>query len=641
MTTLALFALAETPFSVDEISVRLSPVDRMDAITILGTAGAVVNIIDLIGKSIKTLRDLRERWKDAEFITLNLITQLIALKAALSKISEWISSDLAYHPHHYQLVMDLGESIGCCKMLVKSMDDQLARLQCGPDDKLDLESRLRIVFEDKTSHDFQKYIKRQTNALTLLLVACNCKSMFEQKLLLENPISRQVFDNVKEDSSSVVVLADKDSGISEVSKYSATSSNMSTEFQFDSELFNSAVYQRAVRSMFRYPKASEKHSAKLLLLGARESGKELLMKQMKLSHHNENHMTELLCYKYTILSAVVDLLRQILLLIEEMDSENSFRPRSALTNIIWQQNLPLDGITPQLAAAMDHSLETILPLLPRIRQMQSLLPSFDDALYFLEHIPRITDPQYVPSETDILRLPAQYENIWDKSVQATRLSFGKLSMHVIGCSGDSESQRADWIAHFKDVNGVVFVVDLCSYDQALPSNPNNTRLMKCLDLINVMGTGRSIYTKLMESLYLFEILVNSRPYRNTSIFLIFTGIEELQLKMTESPLSEYFSDYDGGHDIDSTVEYILSLFLNANKEKLRIYSDVLYLKGHKEFQLDAVLESLSARFMPKPPKDERTTINRYRHQFSTRIASMGMLGPSILETQANSFPVPC
>ena len=131
--------------------------------------------------------------------------------------------------------------------------------------------------------------------------------------------------------------------------------------------------------MFRYPKASKKHYAKLLLLGARESGKELLMKQMKVSRRNENHMTELLCYKYTILSAVVDLLRQILLLVEEMDSENSFRPRAATTNIIWQQNLPLDGITPQLAAAMDHSLEAVLPHLPRIRQMQNLLPLFEAA----------------------------------------------------------------------------------------------------------------------------------------------------------------------------------------------------------------------------------------------------------------------
>ncbi len=83
----------------------------MDAITILGTAGAVVNIIDIIGRSIKTLRDLHDRWEDADLIALNLITQLGALKAALSQISEWVSSDLAYHPHHYQLVMDLGSQL--------------------------------------------------------------------------------------------------------------------------------------------------------------------------------------------------------------------------------------------------------------------------------------------------------------------------------------------------------------------------------------------------------------------------------------------------------------------------------------------------------------------------------------------------
>ena len=145
----------------------------MDAITILGTAGAVVNIIEVIGRSIKTLRDLYERWNDAELIAINLITQLIALKAALAKISEWITSDLAYQEHHYQLVMDLGESIGCCKMLVKSMDGHLAKLQCGLDNRLDVESRLRIVFESKVCENFQNYIQRQTSALTLLLTACN------------------------------------------------------------------------------------------------------------------------------------------------------------------------------------------------------------------------------------------------------------------------------------------------------------------------------------------------------------------------------------------------------------------------------------------------------------------------------------
>ena len=214
-------------------------------------------------------------------------------------------------------------------------------------------------------------------------------------------------------------------------------------------------------------------------------------------------------------------------------------------------------------------------------------------------------------------------------------------MHVAGCSGDSESQRADWMVHFKDMDGVIFVVDLCSYDQALPPHPNNTRLMKCLDLFNVMGTGRSIYTKLMESLYIFETVVNSHPCRNTSISLMFTGLEEFQWKLTESPLSEIFSDYDGGRDTDRAIQYILSLFQNVNEERLKVYSDVLYLKGHKEFELDPVLDSLSERVMPRVLKDKRKNISRNQHRSSTRIASMGMLRPRFLEAQNKSFPVPC
>lgn len=145
----------------------------MDAITVLGTAGALANLIDTVCKSIKVLHDLHDRWKGADLMVMNLITQLVALKAALAKIEEWMSSELAYKEHYYQLVMDIGESIGCCRILVKSMEDQLATLKCNEHNTLDLQSRLQVVFADKAGRDFQKYIKRQTSALTLLLVACN------------------------------------------------------------------------------------------------------------------------------------------------------------------------------------------------------------------------------------------------------------------------------------------------------------------------------------------------------------------------------------------------------------------------------------------------------------------------------------
>lgn len=103
----------------------------MDPVTILGTAGAVLSIIDVLSRTLKSLRDLYNTWKDADLTIVNLMSQLIALRAALGKISEWMSLDLAHVPQHHQLVMDLEDSVTCCRMLVKTMDDQLSKLT-GP-----------------------------------------------------------------------------------------------------------------------------------------------------------------------------------------------------------------------------------------------------------------------------------------------------------------------------------------------------------------------------------------------------------------------------------------------------------------------------------------------------------------------------
>ena len=145
----------------------------MDPATIVGTAAAVADIVGIISKTIKVLRNLHYRWKDADLIIISLVAQLTSLRAALNKISEWISSDLADVPQHHQLVLDLEDSVTCCRTLMKSMDSQISKLDWTTDDTLNLGSRIKFIFENKASKDFQKFIKRQTNALTLLLTACN------------------------------------------------------------------------------------------------------------------------------------------------------------------------------------------------------------------------------------------------------------------------------------------------------------------------------------------------------------------------------------------------------------------------------------------------------------------------------------
>ena len=258
------------------------------------------------------------------------------------------------------------------------------------------------------------------------------------------------------------------------------------------------------------------------------------------------------------------------------------------------------------------------------------------------------DPQYVPSEADVLQVPPRYEHVWNRTLQETRLSYGKMAMHVIGCSGDSQIQRSDWIPHFRDVTAIAFVVNLCSYDQPLPPSPNNIKLMKCLDLVNVIGTGRSLYTKLVESLYLFEALVNSNLHQNKPIFLFFTGIADFQKKLSQSPLSEHFSDYECGKSLDHAVQYILRLFQRINKAELRIHPLILPLENGVHFQLDPVLEVLSDGLnLPRRSQKASSDIQRIsklvtdERELVAKISSMAVSESPLYSAPALTLPARC
>jgi hypothetical protein len=142
-----------------------------DPISIIGTFGAVANIIDVVGKTISTIRELRDEWKEADLTFLSLAAQLTALKAALTKIKEWTDNELG--ESHHQLVMDLDVSMSCCRMLIGKINILLSKLHQTADETLDFSSKVKLVFGSKTIDDVQKLIEQQTSALTLLLTACN------------------------------------------------------------------------------------------------------------------------------------------------------------------------------------------------------------------------------------------------------------------------------------------------------------------------------------------------------------------------------------------------------------------------------------------------------------------------------------
>src|SRR4051812_43846591 len=94
-----------------------------DPMSIFGAAAAVISVVDILARSIGTVRELRSQWKDVELIFRDLTTQLTALRGALIKIKEWI--DAGADEVHHLLVMDLEESLHCCQMLAAKIDGEL------------------------------------------------------------------------------------------------------------------------------------------------------------------------------------------------------------------------------------------------------------------------------------------------------------------------------------------------------------------------------------------------------------------------------------------------------------------------------------------------------------------------------------
>jgi len=161
---------------------------------------------------------------------------------------------------------------------------------------------------------------------------------------------------------------------------------------------------------------------------------------------------------------------------------------------------------------------------------------------------RIAASDYVPTEADVLRARTK-----TTGVSETRFSMGKLSINLVD-SGVQRSERRKWIHCFENITSIIFVVNLAEYDQVLEESSQNM---------------------LMESLVLFDSVVNSRWFMRTSIILLLNNVSIFKQKLARSPLSNYFPDYSGGSDINRAAKYILWRFNHVNRAHLNLYPHLM------------------------------------------------------------------
>ncbi|EAL90625.1 G protein alpha subunit [Aspergillus fumigatus] len=289
-----------------------------------------------------------------------------------------------------------------------------------------------------------------------------------------------------------------------------------------------------------------RRECKILLLGSGESGKSTIVKQMKIIHQNGYTVEELALYRLTIYKNLLDCAKALIGAYHQFNLQpTSPKVREFIEflseyNIDPDPNTPLD---PRIGDAVTYLWND--PCTSTALEHQNEFYLMDSAPYFFEEAKRIAAPDYIPNVADVLRARTKTTGIYE-----TRFTMGQLSIHMFDVGGQ-RSERKKWIHCFENVTSIIFCVALSEYDQVLLEESNQNRMM--------------------ESLVLFDSVVNSRWFMRTSIILFLNKVDLFRQKLPRSPLSNYFPDYSGGNDVNRAAKYLLWRFNQVNRAHLNLY----------------------------------------------------------------------
>ena len=133
--------------------------------------------------------------------------------------------------------------------------------------------------------------------------------------------------------------------------------------------------------------------------------------------------------------------------------------------------------------------------------------------------------------------------------------------------GGQRSERKKWIHCFENVTSIIFCVALSEYDQVLLEESSQVRTL----IDSLIQPLTRIQNRMMESLVLFDSVVNSRWFMRTSIILFLNKVDLFKAKLARSPLGNYFPDYSGGNDVNRAAKYLLWRFNQVNRAHLNLY----------------------------------------------------------------------
>ncbi|XP_039257490.1 guanine nucleotide-binding protein G(i) subunit alpha isoform X1 [Styela clava] len=298
---------------------------------------------------------------------------------------------------------------------------------------------------------------------------------------------------------------------------------------------------RAIDRNLRMDGEKASREVKLLLLGAGESGKSTIVKQMKIIHEDGYSEEECIQYKAVVYSNTLQSLITIVRAMGNLkiDFGHSDRADDARQLFSLASSLEDGEMTIELGDCMKRlwTDKGVQVCFSRSREYQLN----DSAQYYLDALERLVAQDYIPTEQDVLR-----SRVKTTGIVETHFEFKDLHFKMFDVGGQ-RSERKKWIHCFEGVTAIIFCVALSAYDLVLAEDEEMNRMH--------------------ESMKLFDSICNNKWFTETSIILFLNKKDLFESKISKSPLTICFPEYQGSNTYEEAAAYIQLKFEDLNKRK--------------------------------------------------------------------------
>lgn len=294
----------------------------------------------------------------------------------------------------------------------------------------------------------------------------------------------------------------------------------------------------------RKAKDREKAELKLLLLGAGDSGKTTVFKQMRILYGEGFSEDKRLALRIAVHNNVIRGAQAIVRAANEGVAGRPLQGEAAALGeslLVLAENAELSEDTAAAIALLWQDADFLAAWDERANFQ--VLDGWEDFAKQCHKYPSWGGPQWIPSVADAIRARVRTSGIVEERFDIDGINFTLIDV------GGQRNERRKWIHCFEGVTAVIFVAAISEYDQVLFEERKKNRLEEALEL--------------------FDEMANSVWFSNTNLVLFLNKSDLFRAKLCERkvPLNQsgLFPDAPLGFDFEEGAAWMKKQFLDRSR----------------------------------------------------------------------------